>query len=752
MSIRTYSVVVCLLVACSHPAAAAADLPTVDDPPAPLAPAMISRDDKGRATLRAVRVETPPRIDGRLDDEIYTTVPGASGFIQQLPREGQAATEPTEVWVTFDDDNIYIAARCLDSHPDRTVANELRRDNRNIFQLNDSLSVVLDTFYDRRNGFFFQTNPLGAVRDQAIKDGGQNENWNTVWDVKSARTDQGYTVEMLIPFKSLRYRGTGEQVWGINFRRVVKWKNEVSNLTLVPASYGAAGVTQMATAATLVGLHAPNQGKKIEIKPYAVTSTTTDLTAATPFRNDIKPAVGLDVKYGITNSLTADLTVNTDFAQVEEDQQQVNLTRFNLQFPEKRDFFIEGQGIFDFGGRSSQGTSTDNVPVMFFSRRIGLSGNQAVPVLGGGRVTGKVGHFDVGALIVRTDDKPSAKAMATDFSAFRLRREILRRSSVGVIATGRWPAVAGIDSNAMAGLDADLRLFDNIQSNIYLARSASADEHGDEFSYRGRFAYAGDRYGVEVDRLTVQPNFNPEVGFVRRSDFTSSRVSLRFSPRLHRSRLIRRLSWTGDFEHITDAAQTRVEDRSESVGFGLEFNSSDQISVSATSHYERLPERFPISPGVVVPAGSYDSDTIGASFTLGQHRKISGTMSGSGGTFYDGTRRAIGFSGRLGFSPHVAAEPNVSVNWVDLPFGSFITRLAGARLVIAPTARLGFSSLVQYNATGHSLTSSARMRWEYTPGSELFVVYSDGRDTATTGYPGLLNRSFAVKVTRLLRF
>ena len=743
---------VCLVVLGSGGVALAADPPPIDDPPAPMAPAMIARDDRGRATMRAVRVAEAPRIDGRLDDEIYATVPAVGGFIQQLPLEGAAATEATEVWVFYDNHNIYIAARCFDSHPERSVANELRRDNRNIFQLNDSLSIVLDTFYDRRNGFFFQTNPLGAVRDQAIKDGSQNESWNTVWNVKSTRTAQGYTVEMMIPFKSLRYRGTGEQVWGINFRRVVKWKNEVSNLTLVPASYGAAGVTQMASAATLVGLETPAQGRNLELKPYAVTSSTTDLTAANPFRNDVTPAAGLDAKYGITNGLTADVTVNTDFAQVEEDQQQVNLTRFNLLFPEKRDFFIEGQGIFDFGGRTSQGSSNDNVPVMFFSRRIGLSGSQAVPVIGGGRVTGKAGHYDIGALTVRTDDKPDAGAVATNFSAVRLRREILRRSSVGMIATGRWPSTARIDSNVTAGIDTDLRFYDNLQINAYVARTSTPGRTGNDLSYRGRFAYTGDRYGLELDRLAVQPSFNPEVGFVRRSDFASSSASARFSPRLRGGRLIRRLSWTGGLDYVTDAAQTRVEDRSVSGSFGIEFNRSDQVGVGAERHYELLPSKFTISPGVVVPAGSYTSDTVSASYTLAQQRKVSGTVSVSGGSFYDGTRTAAGFSGRIGLSAHLAVEPNVSVNWVDLPYGEFVARLAGARLVVAPTARLGISSFVQYNATAHALTSSGRLRWEYTPGSELFVVYSDGRDTAGRGYPALLNRTFAVKVTRLMRF
>jgi hypothetical protein len=742
---------VCLALAVHASIAGAADRPVADDPPAPAAGAMVSRDDKGRATMRAVRLQTPLRIDGRLDDEIYATIPAVGGFIQQLPREGQAATEPTEVWILFDDDNIYVAARCVDSHPDRAVANELRRDNRNIFQLNDSLSVVFDTFYDRRNGFFFQTNPLGAVRDQAIKDGSQNESWNTVWDVTSARTADGYTVEMRIPFKSLRYNGSGEQIWGVNIRRVVKWKNEVSNLTLVPASYGAAGVTQMAKAATLVGLRTPSQAKNLEMKPYAVTSSTTDLGAATPFRNDVKPAVGLDAKYGITSSLTADVTVNTDFAQVEEDQQQVNLTRFNLQFPEKRDFFIEGQGIFDFGGRSSQGNA-DNVPVMFFSRRIGLSGTQSVPVIGGGRVTGKAGHFDIGALSVRTADKPSANALATNFTAVRLRREILRRSSVGMIATGRWPAVSGSNTNATAGIDADLRFHSNLQMNAYVSRTASAGKSGDDLSYRGRFAYTGDRYGVEVDQLAVQRNFNPEVGFMRRSDFSSSDVSVRFSPRMRRSKRVRRLSASGELEYITNAARTELQDRTTSGSFGVEFNSGDQVSIGSGSHHELLPVKFTISPGVVVPAGLYDSSTVSGSFQLGPQRRINGTLSASTGSFYDGTRTTLGYSGRAGFSAHIAIEPNVSINWVDLPYGTFTTRLVGNRVIVAPTARLGISSFVQYNGTSHALTSSARLRWEYTPGSELFVVYSDGRDTAKAGYPDLLNRSFAVKVTRLMRF
>ena len=231
----------------------AASLPAIVGPAAPLAPATITRDDRGGATLRAVRLTTPLTIDGRLDESIYKDVPAASDFIQQVPVEGEAATEDTELWVFFDDTNLYISARCLDSQPEREVATELRRDHSGLIQ-NESLSLVLDTFYDRRNGFTFQTGPLGTVRDQAIIDGQLNESWNTVWDVRSSRSERGWSTELVIPFKSLRYAGSGPQVWGINARRIVKWKNELSFLTGVPAAYGSGGVNRLNFAATLVGV------------------------------------------------------------------------------------------------------------------------------------------------------------------------------------------------------------------------------------------------------------------------------------------------------------------------------------------------------------------------------------------------------------------------------------------------------------------------------------------------------------------
>jgi hypothetical protein len=710
-------------------------------------PAQTVRDPADE--VRAVRLMAPLRVDGRLDEEIYASLPPISGFVQQLPVEGVPATEDTDVWIFFDDENLYISAFCHDSQPDQIAANELRRDNQNIFQFNDNFSVALDTFHDQRNGVYFQTTPLGALRDQSITDGQMNVNWNAVWDVKTSRTDRGYALEMIIPFKSLRYRSAGPQVWGINIRRVIKSKNEVSMLTRVPASYSSNGVAQMAVAATLVGLETPAQSMNLEFKPYLASSLTTDRTARVPFSNDFGRDVGIDVKYGLTRGMTADLTVNTDFAQVEEDQQQINLTRFSLFFPEKRDFFLEGQGIFEFGGQG--GWNQGSAPILFFSRRIGLSAGQAVPVIAGGRVTGKSGPFDIGALAITTGDKPSADAVTTTFSALRVRRNILRRSSVGMIATGRWPAASGTGDNGAAGVDADLRFYENIQTNFYWARTSSPGVGDHAGSYRAKFEYGGDRYGVSADRVVVEANFNPEVGFIRRTDFALNTAGVRFSPRLRRGP-IRQISWNANLEYITDASGDTLEDRMQSGEVGIEFNSSDQVNVSAERRYERLPANFTISPGVIVPAGGYSSRTVSATYNLAQQRQISGRLSASRGSFYGGTRTSASYSGRVAFSANVGVEPNITLNWVRLPYGDFNARLFGLRLAIAPTARLGFSGLTQFNPTSRTLTSSARMRWEYTPGSELFVVYSDGRDTGARDFPLLQNRSIAVKATRLLRF
>lgn len=704
--------------------------------------------------MRAFRLDRPLTLDGRLDEAIYSSIPGAGGFIQQEPHEGQPVTENTDVWVLFDDTNVYVAARCWDDHPERWVATERQRDGD--VTGNESVSVMFDTFYDRRNGFFFQTSPLGALRDQAFTDeGNQNTSWNAVWEVKAGRFEGGWTFEMAIPFKSLRYAGSGPQVWGINFRRVVKWKNETQYLTRVPAAYGNGGPFRASVYAALVGLETPGASRNMELKPYVVSSLTTDRAAAVPFSNSFSPNTGVDFKYGLTKSLTADVTVNTDFAQVEEDVQQVNLTRFNLLFPEKRDFFLEGQGIFAFGGTSVSGFGggTSDVPILFFSRRIGLSQGQSVPVIAGGRVTGKTGRYSIGLLDIQTKDKPAAGAVATNFSVVRVKRDILRKSSLGLLVTRRSPMIVGTNSNLEVGVDANLAFFRNVIINSYYAHTQTPGRAGDHSSYRGKFDYAADRYGLLLERLMVGDGFNPELGFTRRIDFRRSTAQARFSPRPQSSRLIRKLTWQGSFDYITDAKGEVVENKETQGSFRIDFNNSDAWITEYTREFEYLPQNFKIATNVVLPVGAYRYQFLRTEYGFGQQRLVSGRVYTSRGTFYGGHRTELGYSsGRVNLSALLSFEPGVTLNWVDLPQGRFRNRLLTTRVVVTPSPRMAISSLIQYNANAQSLGSSVRLRWEYIPGSELFVVYSDGRDTSAPGVPSLLNRSLAMKVTRLLRF
>ena len=708
--------------------------------------------------MRASRISSPLRIDGRLDEEVYVSVLGAGDFVQQLPRENEAATEVTQIWVFFDDKNLYIAARCADTHPEREVATEMRRDDNNIVQ-NESLSFVLDTFYDRRNGFFFQTSPLGAIRDQSITDDRVNQSWNTVWDVKSARDEQGWTTELVIPFKSLRYPGSGPQVWGFQIRRIVKWKNETDYLSVAPAAYGFGAINRMNAGGTLVGVETPLQSLNLEFKPYAVSSLNTDRTAAVPYSNDLTKNAGFDFKYGLTRGLVLDATVNTDFAQVEEDAQQVNLTRFSLFFPEKRDFFLEGEGIFQFGGAAigerGGGGTTPEVPIMFFSRQIGFSNGQTVPVRTGARLTGRAGAYSIGAVNIETGEKLSVNAPATNFSILRLKRNVLRRSTIGVLATRRAPttAVAGHGNNYAGGFDADLSFFENVNFIGYYAKTGTPGVHRNDASYRGRFDYGADRLGIQLEHIMIGEQFNPEIGYVRRIDFRRTYADVRVSRRTKANPVVRRINVDASIDYIENAARTLVQETEKKAQLNVEFHNSDSFRMDYRTNYELLPEDFGIATGVIVPGGGHRYGSFNAAYNIGQQHFFSGQVSSSFGSFYEGTRKSLSFNNAyLAVNKHIAFEPGATLNWVDLPYGQFTARLLTNRTIVTPTPRMLISSLMQYNAAGHSLSTSVRLNWEYRPSSQFFLVYADGRDTLGRGMPTLLNRSFAVKITRLMRF
>ena len=726
---------------------------TIDGPPPPVPPATVARDGQGRVTVRATRLPAPLRIDGQLDEGPYSTVEPIGDFVQVEPAAGAPATEPTDVWIFFDDDSLYISGRCWDSAPEaRWIANEMRRDGA--LYNNDNFSVVLDTFYDRRNGYFFLVNPIGGIYDAHVtnEQPGGNPDWNAVSDITTGRFEGGWTFEMAIPFRSLRYQPGRAQVWGVNLRRSVQWKNEHAFMVPMPASLGSMAIFQISVGGTLVGLEAPPGGKNLEIKPYGISGVTTDRRATPPISDTLDGDLGLDVKYGVTQNLTADFTYNTDFAQVEVDAQQVNLTRFSLFFPEKREFFLEGQGIFEFGGARRGFRAAGDTPFLFFSRRIGLSQGRAVPIVGGARLTGKFGRYTIGLLDIQTDDAVDAGALATNFGVVRLTRDILRRSAVGVLFAGRSQSTLVDGSNRTYGLDATFGFYDNLRINSYVAKTETPGLPAQDLSYRGQFDYAGDRYGLQLERLVIEENFNPEIGFVRRPDLRKSFASARFSPRPRSIAAIRKLSWEGNFNSIENNAGV-LETRETQAQFGIEFENTDRFSLGVSDTFEFLERPFSIAPGVTIPVGGYDFQDVSVSYTVGQRRRLQGNVSVQHGTFFSGEKTTVGFRrGRFEVTPQVSVQPGLSLNWVDLPEGSFRTQLIQSRIVYTPTPRMFFTGFLQYNTSNDTIGANLRLRWEYQPGSELFVVYTEERDTLTRTFPEIINRAFTVKLTRLFRF
>ena len=738
-----------------QPPRPAAVVPT--GPPPPTLPATISRDDQGRATVRAVRVTTPMRMDGKLDEAIYTTVQPASGFIQMEPQAGQPATEKTEVWVFYDKDNVYVSFRVWESEPGKAIVNEMRRDSGNIRQ-GDSVEFSFDTFRDRRNAILFEANSLGGRTDlQSTNERQMNIDWNPVWTLTAGKFDRGWTIEAAVPFKSIRYAPGTVQDWGFQARRSIKSKNEIAYLTKLPPSLGLGRADFSASLYTnLVGMEAPPLSRTLELKPYAIADVTTDNTSTPKRAHDPSGDVGVDAKYSITQNITADLTYNTDFAQVEADEQQVNLTRFSLFFPEKREFFLENQGLFTFGNNSfSVGASAaaSDLPLLFYSRRIGLAGSREVPILGGGRVTGRVGRYSVGLVNMQTRDDTAAAAKATNFSVVRVKRDIFRKSSIGVLATNRSKAQALPGSNQVYGVDGTFGFFSNLTFATYLAKTKSEGITSGDMSYRAQMEYGGDRYGAQLERLSIDKNFNPEVGFLRRADMRKNYAQLRFSPRPKKIKRVRKFSSIGQFTYIEDSAgqlATRITDGE----FAVEFQNSDRFSVGVNDDYELLLRTFTILPGARVPVGGYQFTTGRVGYNMGQQRKVSGNVLFEKGSFYNGDRTAITLSrSRINVTPQLSVEPNIVLNWIELPTGSFTSKLVGSRITFTLTPLLFASALVQYNSSTHTVSTNARLRWEYRPGSELFVVYNEERDSdAATGIPGLFNRAFIVKVNRFLRF
>ena len=746
VSLRGVAILLFLL-----PVASAAQ-PAFDGPPAPVAPAVINRDAEGRATIRAVRTPSPIKVDGRLDEPIYAATPPIDTFYQVDPVPGAPASQKTELWILFDGQNIYATFRCWEEHLDRMVANELRRDNIAMAQ-NEYVAVSFDSVHDRRTGNFFTISPIGGRMDgQSSNDRAVSNDPNPIWSFKTGRFEGGWVVELAIPFKSIRSQPGREQVWGLMAMRANRWKNEISFIIPMPPARGAGAVAMMSRAATLVGLEVPPSGLNLDVKPFATASLTTD--RATGLSNKGNAAAGLDVKYALSPSMSADFTVNTDFAQVEADDTQVNLTRFNLFFPEKREFFLENQGTFSIGGITAGGAGAGggDAPVLFYSRRIGLTQGRAVPIRGGGRLTGRVGQYTLGFIDIQTADDPQGGARATNFAVARVRRDFLRRSNAGAMVTRRSRGDTRAAGNTLYTVDSSLSFFTDFNLYSYWARTDVDGAGGSDQSYRTQLDYASDRYGVQAEHLYIGANFVPDVGFVRRPDMRKTYGQFRFSPRPKQATRVRKYFWTSSVNYIENT-RGRLETRTADTEFAVDLQTGDRLSASATSNHEFLPRPFRISSNVTLPVAAYDFGFARVAYTFGQQRPVSGSLSLERGSFYSGRRTTLGISrGRAEISTHLSVEPTASINWVDLREGSFTTTVVGTRVTATVTPLMFTSALIQYNSGTNTLSANVRFRWEYQPGSELFVVYNDQRDTLTPGFPELQNRAVIVKINRLFRY
>jgi hypothetical protein len=750
------SVAIIRFLACLALALAAADAHAQTLAP-PVAPDTITRDAANvRAIVRFVKLATPLELDGRLDEEHYQEARPISDFIQLEPRNGEPATEKTDVWLGFDAGHVYVSMRVWESRPERMVVSEMRRDSNNI-RLGESIWFAFDTFHDRRNAVQFEVNPLGGRTDaQSTNERQYNPDWNLVWDLAVGTFEGGWTLEAAIPFKSLRYGPGSEQTWGFQARRNSKWKNEISFLTHVPASFGLSRGSHSASIyPETIGLEAPPAARSLEIKPYAIADLSTDRTVVPRIVNDPGADAGLDVKIGVTQGLTADLTYNTDFAQVEADEQQVNLTRFSLFFPEKREFFTENQGTFTFGGAGGvSGVPNGDggeTPLLFYSRRIGLESGTEVPILAGARLTGRVGATTIGVIDMHTRDEPKVSAEDTNFLVLRVKRDILRRSSIGALVTSRSVSRVAPGSNQTIGADATFGFFSNLSINTFIAKTATEGLNRDDLSYRAQLDYAADRYGVQIERLSVGEDFNPEVGFVRRYDIRRNFGLFRFSPRPRQARVVRRYVNTGSLTYTENGAG-RLETRIVDGEFAIEFQNSDRLVAGINDDYEFLRQPFAVAPGVAIPVGGYSFVTARGGYTFGQQRPVSGAVLIEHGGYYDGERTTLTLTrSRTKVTPQFSIEPSLSLNKVDRPAGSFTASVIGARATYTVTPLMFASAFLQYGSSNHGLSANLRFRWEYRPGSEMFVVYNEERNTLVSFAQATRTRSLIFKINRLFR-
>jgi hypothetical protein len=695
---------------------------------------LVAQEDK---IITALYVEAPIVIDGNLDEPQWSLAQPGGDFIQNEPRTGEPATEQTEVRILYDDENLYIGVYCFDSEGKEGITvTEVKRDYRPFD--NDHFSFVIDTFDDNRNGFLFGTNPRGAQREGQVEGDGDSTNfdWDAIWYVKTQITERGWQAEFAIPFKTLRFKNLETQQWGINFLRVIRRKNEQTYWSPIPRPFR---LPRVSLAGELEGLTGVQQGRNLYIKPY--------LSAPIVRREDddvdFIPEVGFDVKYGVTPGLTLDLTVNTDFSQVEADTQQINLTRFSLFFPEKREFFLENADLFQFG-KSGSGFRAQNDLIPFFSRRIGLSGGQIVPILGGARFSGRAGQYRLGIISMQADE--FEETPSTNFSLIRVSRDVLSKSDIGGIFVNKH--VNDGHNNATYGVDANLNFFQYLDISSYLLKTDTSGISGKDKAADLNVEWNDRFLNLKAEHLSIQDNFNPEVGFAPRIGIRKSTGEVTVRPRPGEAiPWIREFRPSASVHYITDQENT-LESRQNDLNVSISFEDSSNVWATRRDRFERLDEPFEIRPGQFIPVGDYDFVEYSGSFSTNQSRMFSGGATLRSGGFFDGHKDS--YQLEFAFRPnyHFATEVDWTREDLELPSGDFKTNLVTTRLNYSFTPHMFLDALIQYNSRVEEIASNIRFNFIYKPLSDLFLVYNERR--STTGE--VRERALIAKLTYVFDF
>lgn len=733
-----------------------------ESPAEPLAP--VDALALPRPDLRAFRVDSPPTLDGVLDEAVWQRADAtAPSWIQIGPDEGMPGSESTVVRILYDDEALYVGAELYDPEPEALISPGLEQDFDT--SSSDIFGIALDTFHDGANGFIFAVNPAGALFDAQTFDDQRavNRSWEGIVDVETTVQADRWVVEMRIPFTTLRYTpAEGAQTWGLNFSRRIRRRNEDTFWAPLTRQYR---VYKFSLAGTLSGLEGLEGGRNLWVKPSALAADRSGSEVADPGRDG---DLGVDVKWGVTPGLTLDLTVNTDFSQVEVDQEQVNLDRFSLFFPEKRDFFLENDGIFAFEDVQIRNYRTGSSPrsfKLFNSRRIGLGPDRRpVPILAGARLSGRVGGVEVGLLEMQTRstdprDDVAAGLPGENFAVARLRAPLGSAGTVGAMFVNRQATSAGFTGeNRAYGVDTNLQLLGNLVLSAYGARTGGDDgasgADGDRNVGMLQLAWRDPLWNVSVLAKHVGDAFDPRVGFVDRRGVRRWFATVGAHPRPQGVPGILEVNPYLDadlYTNLDGATESRT------LGPGLQLTTTDggSIVLEVRDRFERVFEPFPIA-GVEVPVGSFDFSEVSLAWTVPASHRVSGRLSVTRGGFYDGDRTSVGVDLAFRPSPHWQLSAGVQRNELDFGGTAFTADLYDARIRYGRDTRTFLSAFTQYNQSSDELVTNVRFNLIHAPLSDLFVVFTERRgfsgDEAGGERAGVRERGLTLKVTRLVAF